>query len=271
MIHVGTSGWQYDSWKGPFYPTKLPKREWLSHYASLFPVVEVNNTFYHLPREATFDRWREEPPPEFLFVVKASRYITHVRRMRDARDPVELLWSRALRLGDKLGPVLFQFPPGLKADADLLREFLSVLPPRMRAAFEFRHDSWWRDDVCEALDGVGAAWVLADRPGRRAPVIATGGWAYLRFHQARRPARSTRGRSCGSGPAASPPSTPATRSCSSTTTRSLPPPPTPPRSRSCSPNAAARSPVASSPTQTRLELEHHAVCEQNRGMREGSG
>lgn len=249
MIHVGTSGWQYDSWKGPFYPAKLPKREWLSHYASLFPVVEVNNTFYHLPREATFDRWREETPPEFLFVVKASRYITHVRRMRDARDPVELLWSRALRLGDKLGPVLFQFPPGLKADADLLREFLSVLPPRMRAAFEFRHDSWWRDDVCEALDGVGAAWVLADRPGRRAPAIATGGWAYLRFHQ---------GQATG---------------------------PKYPREklqkwagRIASLDARDafvffnNDPLApSSPAQTRLELEHHAVCEQNRGMREGSG
>ncbi|CAN5203562.1 DUF72 domain-containing protein [soil metagenome] len=183
MIHIGTSGWQYDSWKGPFYPAKLPKRAWLSHYTSRFPVVEVNNTFYHLPREASFDRWREETPPEFLFVVKASRYITHIRRMRDARDSVELFWSRALRLGDKVGPVLFQFPPRFKADVDLLLEFLSILPPRMHAAFEFRHDSWWRDDVCEALDGVGAAWVLADRPGRRAPVIATGGWAYLRFHQ----------------------------------------------------------------------------------------
>jgi uncharacterized protein YecE (DUF72 family) len=186
MILVGTSGWQYDSWKGSFYPADLPKRAWLAHYATLFPVVEVNNSFYRLPTEETFERWRAEVPGGFSFVVKASRYITHIRRLRDCKDSVDQFWSRAARLGDKLGPVLFQLPPNFKADPGLLGEFLAILPEPMRAALEFRHDSWRRDDVIRILDDAGAAWVLADRPGWRVPLVVTGGWSYIRFHQGRR-------------------------------------------------------------------------------------
>jgi uncharacterized protein YecE (DUF72 family) len=185
MIYVGTSGWQYASWKDRFYPRGLPQREWLRRYSSTFPVVEVNNTFYRLPNETTFDLWRGTTPAGFVFVVKASRYITHIRRMRDAKDSVDLFWSRATRLRDKLGPVLFQFPPTLRADVPLLAEFLAGLPRGMRPAFEFRERSWWRPDVVEALDRAGAAWVLADRPGARVPDVLTGGWAYIRFHQGR--------------------------------------------------------------------------------------
>jgi uncharacterized protein YecE (DUF72 family) len=185
MIYVGTSGWQYVSWRGRFYPNGLHQRAWLRAYASRFPVVEINNSFYRLPNETTFDRWRQETPPGFRFVVKASRYITHVRRMRDANDAVDLFWSRATRLREKLGPVLFQFPPTLRVDLSLLVDFLRVLPREMRAAFEFRDPSWERPDVYEALDRAGAAWVLADRPRARVPAITTGGWAYVRFHQGR--------------------------------------------------------------------------------------
>jgi uncharacterized protein YecE (DUF72 family) len=148
-------------------------------------VVEVNNSFYMLPKETTFDRWREVSPPGFLFVVKASRYITHIRRLRNAKDSVDLFWSRVTRLGPKLGPVLFQTPPNLPADAGALAEFLSVLPTGIRAAFEFREASWFADPVYELLDRAGAAWVLADRPNARVPDIVTGGWSYLRFHQGR--------------------------------------------------------------------------------------
>jgi uncharacterized protein YecE (DUF72 family) len=183
--YVGTSGWQYRSWRGPFYDKDVPQRAWLKQYGTVFPVVEVNNTFYMLPKESTFDRWRTESPSGFRFVVKASRYITHIRRMRDAKDPVDLFWSRAGRLGDKLGPILFQFPPNLKADPALLRDFLAVLPPKMRPAFEFREDSWWRDDVFDLLRDAGAAWVLADRPGWRIREVVTGSWTYVRFHQGR--------------------------------------------------------------------------------------
>jgi uncharacterized protein YecE (DUF72 family) len=185
MVLVGTSGWQYDSWRGPFYPKGMPKRAWLDHFATRFPVVEVNNSFYQLPREPTFDRWREESPDGFRFAVKASRYITHIRRLRECRDPVDLFWSRATRLRQKLGPVLFQLPPNFRADPKLLAEFLAILPPGIRAAFEFRDDSWRTDDVLGSLDRAGAAWVLADRPGWRVPLIVTGGWTYLRFHQGR--------------------------------------------------------------------------------------
>jgi uncharacterized protein YecE (DUF72 family) len=186
VVLVGTSGWQYDSWRGPFYPKDLPKRAWLAHYATRFPSVEVNNSFYQLPKEETFDRWRTEVPQGFRFALKASRYITHIRRLRDCREAVELFWSRAARLGDSLGPVLFQLPPNFGADLRLLGEFLRVLPGSLRAALEFRHDSWRRDDVYRLLDGAGAAWVLADRPGWRVPTIVTGGWSYVRFHQGRR-------------------------------------------------------------------------------------
>ena len=185
MIYVGTSGWQYGSWKGTFYPQKLPQRAWLSHYVTVFPVVEVNNSFYQLPKEGTFDKWRDETPRGFVFVIKASRYITHIRRLRNAKESVDLFWSRASRLNEKLGPVLFQLPPRFKADVGLLREFLSLLPAEIKSAFEFRDETWNRDEVYRALDDAGAAWVLADRPAARVEPIVTGGWSYIRFHQGR--------------------------------------------------------------------------------------
>ena len=181
---MGTSGWQYDWWKETFYGG-APKRAWLEIYASRFPVVEVNNSFYQLPKEGTFDRWHEETPAGFLFALKASRYITHIRRLRQARSSVRLFWSRATRLRSKLGPVLFQLPPNFKADPPLLEEFLKVLPKGMHAAFEFRDDSWQTEAVLGLLEGAGSAWVLADRPGWRVPEIVTGGWSYVRFHQGR--------------------------------------------------------------------------------------
>jgi uncharacterized protein YecE (DUF72 family) len=183
MIHVGTSGWQYDDWRGRFYPEGLAKSRWLAHYVSRFASVEVNNTFYRLPGDGAFERWRAASPPGFRWAVKASRYITHVRRLRDCESAVRLLWDRASGLGDALGPVLFQLPPGLRADLEVLRAFLSIFPPGMRAAFEFRDDSWRSEEVLAALDGRGAAWVHADRLGAGQIVGPTGGWGYVRFHQ----------------------------------------------------------------------------------------
>lgn len=184
-VLIGTSGWQYDSWRGAFYPPDVPKRRWLTYFAERFPTVEVNNTFYMLPKAESFARWTAETPPGFVVTVKASRYITHIRRMRDARDAVAVFHERARHLGEKLGPVLFQFPPRFAADTGLLRGFLAALPPTLRAAFEFRDRSWERDDVFEALDAAGAAFVLADRSGARVPHVVTGGWSYVRFHQGR--------------------------------------------------------------------------------------
>lgn len=182
-VCVGTSGWQYASWRGTFYPPRLPQRAWLSYYVTRFPAVEVNNSFYRMPDETTFDRWRDAAPAGFVFAVKANRLITHLHRLRGAEAAVAIFWSRAQRLRKKLGPVLFQFPPFFKADVARLTDFLQALPVTMRAAFEFRDASWWRDDVFDLLDRAGAAWVLADRAAARTTTIVTGGWSYVRFHQ----------------------------------------------------------------------------------------
>jgi len=183
MIRVGTSGWQYDDWRGTFYPRDVPSAGHLAFFAERFRTVEVNNTFYRLPNEDVFRRWRRETPEGFRMAVKASRYITHIRRLREPREPVQLLWSRCRALGDRLGPVLFQLPPGFKRDDDRLRAVLQVLPRTMRAAFEFRDDSWTDDQVLELLDEAGAAFVLAHKTNARVRSIVTGGWSYVRFHQ----------------------------------------------------------------------------------------
>ncbi|MEZ4293485.1 MAG: DUF72 domain-containing protein [Polyangiaceae bacterium] len=180
---VGTSGWQYASWKGTFYPPRLPQREWLSYYGTAFPIVEVNNSFYRMPEGSTFERWREATPPDFVFAVKANRLITHLHRLRGTQGALSRFWSRAQGLKKKLGPVLFQLPPSFKVDVPRLADFLATLPVPIRAAFELRHPSWVRDDVLDLLDRAGAAWVLADRAGARVPTLVTGGWCYVRFHQ----------------------------------------------------------------------------------------
>jgi uncharacterized protein YecE (DUF72 family) len=185
MIWIGTSGWQYADWRGRFYPRDLPAARWLQHFASVFPTVELNNSFYRLPSEDAFRAWRQRTPPGFVLAVKASRFITHVRRLRDPRDPVRLLWSRARLLQDRLGPVLFQLPPTMHADPDRLAGILGVLPSGMRAAFEFRHPSWNTPAVAGLLDEAGVALVLADRPGARIEPTVTGGWSYVRMHQGR--------------------------------------------------------------------------------------
>jgi uncharacterized protein YecE (DUF72 family) len=186
VIHVGTSGWQYRDWRGVLYPERLPQERWLERYAEAFSVVEVNNSFYRLPERSTFERWRDRTPPGFTFVVKASRYLTHVKRLADAEDGVRRFGERIEGLGAKLGPVLFQLPPRFHVDVPRLRAFLDRLPPGLHGAWEFRDPSWMTDEVLELLDRAGAAFVLADRPGFRGPLLVTGGWSYVRFHQGSR-------------------------------------------------------------------------------------
>ncbi|HEY7399479.1 MAG TPA: DUF72 domain-containing protein [Actinomycetota bacterium] len=188
MWFVGTSGWHYKDWKARFYPDHLATSEWLAFYAERFPTVEVNNTFYRLPPEQTFDRWAAETPPGFVFSVKASRYITHIRRLADPRDALEVLLTRARHLGDRLGPILVQLPPNAMFDPERLRGFLAALPPGVRAAIEFRHASWERSETYELLDEARVALVWPDRPGARARLPSTGGWCYVRMHQGRRTA-----------------------------------------------------------------------------------
>ncbi len=183
MIRVGTSGWQYRDWASRVYPRGLATGRWLEHYADLFTTVELNASFYRLPTANAFEGWRRRTPEGFEMAVKASRYLTHIRRLGDPADPVRLFWSRAVCLGPRLGPVLFQLPPTFRLDLERLRGLLEVLPAGMRPAIEVRHRSWFDDRVFDLLDRHGAAFVLADRPGARIPTIVTGGWSYIRFHQ----------------------------------------------------------------------------------------
>ncbi|MGH2794791.1 MAG: DUF72 domain-containing protein [Actinomycetota bacterium] len=186
MIHIGTSGWQYDSWRGRFYPKDLPQSDWLPFFASRFETVEVNNTFYRLPKRETFVRWREQTPPGFVVTVKASRFITHIKRLKEPQEPIRTLYERAEGLGERLGPVLYQLPPRFRAVLVRLEAFLDALPRHAPAAIEFRDPTWNTEEVWRLLDEHGAAFVLADRPGARVHDIVTGGWSYIRFHQGQR-------------------------------------------------------------------------------------
>lgn len=157
QIWCGTSGFSYEPWRGPFYPADLPSAEMLRFYATRLPVVEINNTFYRMPRAAMLAQWAEQTPSGFGFVLKASRRITHMARLRDAAEPVRYLFEAAAALGDKLGPVLFQCPPQLRKDAPRLEAFLATLPPERPVAIELRHRSWFDDEVCALLRRHGRA------------------------------------------------------------------------------------------------------------------
>src|SRR5579863_1689522 len=183
-VYAGTSGFSYKEWKGPFYPEDLPAAQMLSYYASQLPAVEINNTFYRLPKESMLAAWAEQVPPDFRFVLKASQKITHMKRLRDAGSETEVLLHVAGALGEKLGPILFQLPPNMKADAPRLRAFLDLLPPGARAAFEFRHPSWYDDEVLNELRSHRCALCVADVDDEPAPPIrATADWGYLRLRR----------------------------------------------------------------------------------------
>jgi uncharacterized protein YecE (DUF72 family) len=186
VLSIGTSGWQYRDWRGRLYPLGLPQRLWLEHYAGHFPVVEVNNAFYRLPERSTFERWRERTPATFRFAVKMSRYLTHVKRLREPAEPVGRFLERADGLGDKLGPVLLQLPPTLKADLGALDETLAQFPARVRVVVEPRHPTWFTDECRALLEKRAAALCWADRLSRPvAPLWVTADFGYLRLHEGR--------------------------------------------------------------------------------------
>ncbi len=190
---VGTSGWQYRDWRGPFYPAGLAQAEWLASYAERFSTVEVNNAFYRLPEAATFDRWALRTPEGFVVAVKASRYLTHIRRLRDPEEPVALLLERCRHLGSKLGPILLQLPPTLTARHDDLAATLAAFG-QCRVAVEFRHPSWLTEETTALLRAHDAALCLADSPGRRTPLWRTASWGYVRLHEGRAQPRPCYGR-----------------------------------------------------------------------------
>lgn len=184
MILSGTSGWQYPHWRPRFYPPGLPAGRWLEFYAQRFATVELNASFYRLPAPATFVAWRERTPRGFTFAAKLSRYLTHVRRLREPAEPVARFLERAAGLGDRLGPVLLQLPPNLVADPAALDATLAQFPPEVKVAVEPRHPSWWTDAVRKLLERRRAALCWADRRGRPVgPRWRTADFGYLRLHE----------------------------------------------------------------------------------------
>ena len=185
---VGTSGWQYRDWRDVLYPKGVPQRLWLEHYARQFATVENNNSFYRLPPRETFESWAERTPDGFVMAVKASRYLTHIRRLKDPAEPVQRLLDAATGLGDRLGPILLQLPPTWKGDPELLdgclAEFGRRGPRGLRVAVEMRHESCWTDEIRQVLTTRGAALVWSDRGGSpQNPLWLTADWGYLRLHE----------------------------------------------------------------------------------------
>jgi uncharacterized protein YecE (DUF72 family) len=182
QYYIGTSGWHYDHWRHLFYPDKLPKAKWLEFYSRHFTTVELNNSFYRLPSEEAFANWRDSSPANFAFAVKVSRFITHIKRLKDIEQPVDTFLSRAKILKQKLGPLLYQLPPNMHRDDDRLESFLSILPQGLKHVLEFRHESWLDNGVFEILRRHNVGLCVFDMPDLSCPLVATADFAYLRFH-----------------------------------------------------------------------------------------
>ena len=178
---VGTSGWNYAHWRECFYPKGLPGSKWFGHYATVFDTVEVNNTFYHLPEVATFKHWRQQAPDDFIYAVKASRYITHMKRLIEPREALRLFLQRARRLGRHLGPVLYQLPPSFRPNLERLRAFCRMLPKALTHVIEFRHKEWLAEATFDLLAEYQVCLCLHDIIPNH-PRRVTGKAAYVRFH-----------------------------------------------------------------------------------------
>ena len=179
---IGTSGWVYQHWRGDFYPATTPPARWFEFYALHFDTVEINNTFYRLASDDTFDRWREQAPPGFLYTVKANRYITHVRRLIDCAEPLERFIAAARRLGPALGPLLFQLPPRWRANSERLEGFARLLPADLGHTFEFRDTSWFNDEVLAVLRAFRLGFCIYHTPRYEVPHAVTAPLVYIRLH-----------------------------------------------------------------------------------------
>ncbi len=181
-IHIGTSGWNYQHWSGPFYPKDLSQKEWLKFYADRFHTVEINNSFYQLPEKSTFENWRDTVPKNFIFSVKASRYITHMKKLKEPKDALKKFMNNVEALGDKLGPILFQLPPRWKFNYERLESFLNMLPEGFQYTFEFRDSSWWNENVYAALEEHKASFCIFQLAGDLTPKKVTADFVYIRLH-----------------------------------------------------------------------------------------
>jgi uncharacterized protein YecE (DUF72 family) len=181
-IHIGTSGWHYTHWRGPFYPDKMKTKHFLDHYAKHFSTTEINNTFYGLPEDKTLSDWKDSVPGDFVFAVKASRYITHMKKLKDPAEGLKRFLSRIDALGKKLGPVLFQLPPNWRCNIDRLKLFLDALPARYKSTFEFRDPSWFNHEVYDLLARHKASLCIFDLEQSVSPKEMTADFVYVRLH-----------------------------------------------------------------------------------------
>lgn len=181
-IRIGTSGWNYGHWRELFYPKGLKQSAWLGFYSGNFDTVEINATFYRLPKPEYVDNWAGAVPGRFRFALKGSRFLTHIKRLGDTGESLDRFFDLMSRLGTRAGPVLWQLPPQMKRDDDRLAAFATALPGGWRHAFEFRHESWFCREVYDILERAGAALCIGDHPDRPRDVLLTASWTYLRFH-----------------------------------------------------------------------------------------
>jgi uncharacterized protein YecE (DUF72 family) len=183
-VLVGTSGFAFKEWKGPFYPEELKDDDMLTHYGTKFPTVEINNTFYRLPKESVLEGWASQVPAGFTFSIKASQRITHFARLKEeAASPLQFLLKNTEVMGERLGVILFQCPPNMKKDLPRLQRFCDLLPPGRRFAFEFRNSEWYSDDVVAELKARNVAMVVSDSEEFQGPMIPTADWGYARLHR----------------------------------------------------------------------------------------
>lgn len=181
-IRIGCSGWAYKHWRGLFYPPGLPAARWFAFYAEHFDTVEINNSFYRLPPADTFAKWRDQAPPGFCYAVKANRFLTQAKKLKDCEEPLERMMAAVGALGDRLGPILYQLPPRFKLNLERLESFLRIAPADTMNVFEFRDPSWYVPETYALLERHGASLCVHDMPGSAAERIAFGPVAYVRFH-----------------------------------------------------------------------------------------
>lgn len=193
-LYIGTAGWIYGDWMGIFYPTALPPKDKLKYFSRYFKTTEINYSFYHLPRPSTYQNWHSQTPPDFVFAVKASRFITHIKRLKGVKKAWQTFLENALQLKEKLGPILFQFPPSFKATEENIKKLKSFIGDirgqvrvnsRLRIAFEFRHQTWCAEKAYKLLKNYNAAWVIADSPRHPKAEVVTADFVYIRMHGSR--------------------------------------------------------------------------------------
>jgi len=182
QLKIGCSGWSYKHWKGKFYPNTLPVSKQFDFYAGLFDTVEINNSFYKLPAKNVFLSWKSMSPPDFLFAVKGSRFITHMKKLLDPEHSFNKFFDHISALGEKLGPVLFQLPPRWKINVQRFESFLKIIPPHLRVAFEFRDTSWYDDAIYDLLRKYNCAFCIYELAGHQSPIIVSAEFIYIRLH-----------------------------------------------------------------------------------------